>query len=128
MNALGRFDDRSPRGRAVMQEALEIVVLVLSPVAPHACHALWRELGHATPVIDARWPVADESAMQRSHIEVVLQVNGKLRARVNVPGDAAREELERVALADEHVRRFIDGKTVRKIIVVPGKLVNVVAG
>jgi len=129
LNEIGRRAERSsPAGLAVEREALEAAVLLLAPVVPHAAHALWLALGHDTPVIDTPWPLADARAMQRSHIELVVQVNGKLRGRVSAPADAAREELERLALADEHVLRFIDGKPVRKIIVVPGKLVNVVLG
>jgi len=129
LNEIGKRADRATSaGRAVEREALEAAVLLLAPVVPHVCHALWRSLGHADAVIDAPWPRADESAMQRSHIELVLQVNGKLRARIGVPADAPREELERLALADDNVQRFIDGKPVRKVIVVPGKLVNVVVG
>jgi leucyl-tRNA synthetase len=126
MNALGRFDDRSPQGRAVMQEALEIVVLVLSPVVPHACHTLWRELGHASAVVDARWPAVDPQALARESVEVVVQVNGKLRSRVTVPVDAGEAQVREAALADANVQRFIEGKPVRKFIYVPGKLANVV--
>jgi len=129
LNEIAKRGERStPAGLAVEREALEAAVLLLAPVVPHASHALWRALGHDTPVIDAPWPRADAAAMQRSHIELVLQVNGKLRARISVPPDAPREELERLALADEHVQRFVEGKPVRKVIVVTGKLVNVVAG
>ena len=129
LNEIGRRAERSsPAGLAVEREALEAAVLLLAPVVPHAAHALWLALGHDTPVIDTPWPLADARAMQRSHIVLVVQVNGKLRGRVSAPADAAREELERLALADEHVQRFVDGKPVRKIIVVPGKLVNVVLG
>jgi leucyl-tRNA synthetase len=129
LNEIAKRGERStPTGLAVEREALEAAVLLLAPVVPHASHALWRALGHDTPVIDAPWPRADESAMQRSHIELVLQVNGKLRARISVPSEAPREELERLALADENVQRFVDGKPVRKVVVVPGKLVNVVVG
>ena len=78
-------------------------------------------------MVDASWPVADESAMVRSEIEVVLQVNGKVRAKENVPADIGKTDLEKLALENENVMRFTDGKTVRKVIVVPGKLVNVVA-
>jgi leucyl-tRNA synthetase len=126
MNALGRFDDRSPQGRAVMQEALEIVVLVLSPVVPHACHALWRELGHASAVVDARWPAVDPRALARESVEVVVQVNGKLRSRVTVPVDADEAKVREAALADPNVQRFIEGRPVRKFVYVPGKLANVV--
>ena len=126
LNALGRFDDRSPQGRAVMQEALEIVVLVLSPVVPHACHALWRELGHASAVVDARWPAVDPLALVRESVEVVVQVNGKLRSRVTVPVDADESQVREAALADANVQRFVEGRPVRKFVYVPGKLANVV--
>jgi leucyl-tRNA synthetase len=126
MNALLRADDRSQQGRAVMQEALEIVVLVLSPVVPHACHALWRELGHEGAVVDERWPQVDESALVREAIEVVVQVNGKLRGRVTVPAGADEATVREAALADEGVQKYVDGKAVRKFVYVPGKLANVV--
>jgi leucyl-tRNA synthetase len=126
MNSLARFEDRSPQGRAVVQEALEIVVLVLSPVVPHACHALWRELGHAGAVVDERWPQVDEGALARDTIEVVVQVNGRLRGRVTVPSDADEGAVRAAALADANVQRFMDGKAVRKFVYVPGKLANVV--
>jgi leucyl-tRNA synthetase len=126
LNALGKFDDRSAQGRAVMQEALEIVVVGLSPVVPHACHTLWHELGHAGAVIDERWPAADPAALVRDEIEVVVQVNGKLRGRVTVPASAGEAAVREAALADAGVQRYIDGKAVRKFIYVPGKLANVV--
>ena len=126
MNSLAKFDDRTPQGLAVMQEALETVVLVLQPVVPHACHALWRELGHERPVVDERWPEVDESALARDTIEVVVQVNGKLRGRVTVPSGAGESEVRDAALADANVQKFMEGKPVRKFVYVPGKLANVV--
>jgi len=126
MNSLARFDDRTPQGRAVMQEALEIVVLALQPVVPHACHALWRELGHERAVVDERWPQVDSAALARDSIEVVVQVNGKLRGRVTVPADADEAQVREAALADANVQKFMEGKPVRKFVYVPGKLANVV--
>jgi leucyl-tRNA synthetase len=126
MNAVARFEDRSPQGRAVVQEALEIVVLVLSPVVPHVCHALWRELGHAGAVVDERWPEPDACALERATVEVVVQVNGKLRGRVTVPAGADEGTVREAALADANVQRFMEGKPVRKFVYVPGKLANVV--
>ncbi len=126
MNALARFDDRSPQGSAVMQEALEIVVLALSPVVPHACHALWRELGHAGAAVDERWPEVDPRALERNSIEVVVQVNGKLRGRVTVASDAGADTVREAALADANVQRFMEGRPVRKFVYVPGKLANIV--
>jgi leucyl-tRNA synthetase len=127
LNEVSRLTDNEPQSLAVRQEALEVAVLVLSPIVPHISHSLWQALGHTDPVVDASWPVADESAMVRSEIEVVLQVNGKVRAKESVPVDIGKADLEKLALENENVMRFTDGKTVRKVIVVPGKLVNVVA-
>jgi len=127
LNEVSKLGDDEPQSRAVRQEALDVAVLVLSPIVPHICHQLWHALGHSETVVDASWPVADESAMVRSEIEVVLQVNGKVRAKQSVPADTSKDDLEKMALENENVQRFTDGKTVRKVIVVPGKLVNVVA-
>ena len=129
LNEIAKSADRaSPRGLAVEREALEAAVLLLAPVVPHVSHALWQALGHEGAVIDAPWPAVDEAALARESFELVLQVNGKLRGRLQVPIDATRETLERMALADENVQRFIEDKTVLKVVVVPGKLVNVVVG
>ena len=130
-NALGRFQNEnsagSPQGLAVTREAVEACVLLLAPITPHACHALWEALGHAEPAIDARWPAVDESALVKDSVELAVQVNGKLRARIETAPDAARDAVEAAAMASENVQRHIEGKTVRKVIVVPGKLVNIVA-
>ncbi len=127
MNSVGRFVDVSPQGRAVMQEALETSVLLLAPITPHVCHELWNELGHAGAVLDADWPVADESAMVKASQQIVVQVNGKVRAKLELPVDIDKEAMEQAALEDENVQRFIAESTIRKVIVVPGKLVNIVA-
>jgi len=127
LNEVGKLNDDAPQSRAVRQEALETAVLVLAPIVPHICHQLWQTLGHEEPVVEASWPEADKKAMVRSEITVVLQVNGKVRAKADVPADIAKDELEKLALENENVQRFTDDKTVRKVIVVPGKLVNVVA-
>jgi leucyl-tRNA synthetase len=126
MNTLGKFEDRSAQGRAIVQETLELVVQMLAPIVPHACHALWHELGYADALIDRRWPQPDPEALIQDSIEIVLQVNGKLRGRVVVPASADKSQIEAAALADVHVQKWIEGKPVRKVIVVPGKLVNVV--
>lgn len=127
LNEVGRLGDDEPQSRAVRQEALDTAVLMLSPIAPHICHNLWYALGHENPVVDASWPTADEAAMVRSEIQIVLQVNGKVRAKADVPANIEKDALEALALDNENVIRFTEGKTVRKVIVVPGKLVNVVA-
>jgi leucyl-tRNA synthetase len=127
MNALAKFEDRSPQGRAVVQEALETVVLMLQPVVPHASHALWQALGHTDAAVDRPWPKVDTAALVRDSIEVVVQVNGKLRGRVTVATDADEATVREAALADEHVRKFVADKPVRKFIfVAKSKLANVV--
>ncbi len=126
LNAVSKLDSDAPQGRAVTQEALEIAVICLSPMVPHITHALWRALGHERAVIDEPWPAVDESALASATLEIVVQVNGKLRGRVNVPSAADDEQLRSAALADDAVKKFIAAATIRKVIVVPGKLVNVV--
>ncbi|GAB5497961.1 MAG: leucine--tRNA ligase [Pseudohongiellaceae bacterium] len=112
--------------RLVIQEALETVILMLAPIVPHFCHVLWHYLGHDEAVIDARWPEVDRKALEQDSMLIVLQVNGKLRSKIEVARDIAKDELESLALADEAVQKFIAEGTVRKVIVVPGRLVNVV--
>jgi leucyl-tRNA synthetase len=126
LNELNRFEDTSPQGRAVMQEALELVVLMLAPIVPHVTHTLWHALGHAGAVLDCTWPTVDQSALVQDSITLVVQVNGKVRSKVEVPADAAREAIESAVMAEENVQRHMDGKTAKKVIVVPGKLVNIV--
>jgi leucyl-tRNA synthetase len=99
---------------------------MLSPIAPHICHVLWQALGHAEAIVDCRWPVVDRSALQQDVLELVVQVNGKLRGHISVPVSASREDCERAALADENVLRYIEGKPIRKVVVVPNRLINVV--
>ncbi|MCC5959775.1 MAG: leucine--tRNA ligase [Rhodobacteraceae bacterium] len=119
--------DTSDQGRAVLQEGLEAAVLILAPMVPHVSHVLWQALGHTQPVVDAAWPDVDEAALVQDSLRLVVQVNGKLRGHIEVAADAAKDVVESAALAESNVQRFIDGKTVRKVIVVPGRLVNVVA-
>ncbi len=126
LNAVNKFADDSSTGRAVAREALQAVVLMMSPMVPHICHALWRELGHESALIDQPWPEVDHSALELELIELVVQVNGKLRARMSVVADADADAVETQALADANVQRFIAGKDVRRVIVVPGRLVNIV--
>jgi leucyl-tRNA synthetase len=126
VNALARFEDASAQARAVRGEALGALVAALSPIVPHICHELWSALGHATPVIDAPYPQADTAALHSDTASLVVQVNGKLRGQIEVPADATQDAIVAAALADENVRRFIDGAPLKKRIVVPGKLVNLV--
>jgi leucyl-tRNA synthetase len=126
MNELQRFEDSSEQGRAVLQEALEAVVLMLSPIVPHITHALWHALGHAGAVVDCAWPAVDAAALVQDSIDLVVQVNGKVRGRVNVAADADREAVQASVMAEDNVLRHIGDKPVKKFILVPGKLVNIV--
>ncbi|MBF8795042.1 leucine--tRNA ligase [Pseudomonas monteilii] len=127
MNVLEKAPQATEQDRALLQEGLEAVTLLLAPITPHISHALWQHLGHDQAVIDATWPSVDESALVQDSITLVVQVNGKLRGQVEMPASASREEIEAAARSNENVLRFIDGLTIRKVIVVPGKLVNIVA-
>jgi len=126
LNALSKFPQSSAQDRAVMQEALEIAVLGLSPIIPHVTHALWKALGHSTALIDEPWMPVDAAALQTSSISLVVQVNGKLRGHITVAAGADEATVRAAALAEPHARKFIGEAAVRKIIIVPGKLVNIV--
>ncbi len=128
MNALGKVSDDSAAARSVMQEALEIITLVLSPIVPHICEAIYAELKPGAKLMDARWPKVDESALVQEEIELVVQVNGKLRGQIRVPRDAGKEAIEALARANPNVQKFIHGLAIRKVVVVPGRLINIVAG
>ena len=126
INALARAGDETDNDIAIRQEGLETAVLLLSPIVPHITDALWHELGHSEMIIDARWPRADEKALVEDEKQWIVQVNGKLRGRIQVAADADRSVIEKAALADDNVRRFVQEGTIRKIIIVPDKLVNIV--
>ena len=128
LNHVSRFDDMSEQGRAVRHEALEMMVLLLNPVTPHVSHALWQALGHGETLIeDVPFPQADPAALVRDALTLAVQVNGKLRGTIEVAPDTDRALIEAAALGEPHVERFLEGLTVRKVIVVPGRIVNIVA-
>ncbi|MEJ2632410.1 MAG: leucine--tRNA ligase [Acidihalobacter sp.] len=127
LNTLSRLGEGAGAAQ-LRREGLSILLRLLSPVAPHVTHHLWCELGYGDDIVDAAWPEVDEAALQRDTIKLAVQVNGKLRGQVEVAADADKGMIETAALAEPNVVRFIEGKTLRKIIVVPGRLVNVVAG
>ena len=127
LNLLGKLTDKSPTARAVAQEVMENTVLMLSPIVPHACEALWRTLKPGSSMlIDAPWPSVDEAALVQDEIELVVQVNGKLRGNMTVAKDATREAIETLARNHPNIEKFVAGQSIKKIIVVPGRLVNVV--
>ena len=128
LNEVSKLADRAnPQGLAVEREALETAILVLAPIVPHITQSLWQALGHKDIPLTASWPTLDESALVRSSVEIVVQVNGKVRSKLDAPIDSPQKTLEEMALAQDNVQRFLDGITVRKVIVVPNKLVNIVA-
>ncbi|WP_394375043.1 leucine--tRNA ligase [Stutzerimonas frequens] len=127
MNVLEKAPTTSEQDRALLQEGLETVALLLAPITPHISHELWQRLGKSGAIIDAQWPKVDESALVQDSLTLVVQVNGKLRGQIEVPASASREEVETAARGNENVLRFTEGLTIRKVIVVPGKLVNIVA-
>ncbi|MGL5286310.1 MAG: leucine--tRNA ligase [Aeromonas sp.] len=126
MNGLARLGSE-PQERALLQEALEAVVVMLYPITPHICCELWQALGKGGEIDDASWPVADEAALVENEKLVVLQVNGKVRGKITVPAEINQQQIEELAMTDAGVQKHIDGKTVRKVIYVPGKLLNIVA-
>ena len=132
INHLSKAKTDSVEDKAVMNEAIHAVVLMLTPITPHMCHYLWEQLGKSQgavqgSVADASWPVVDESAMVEDEKLIIVQVNGKLRAKITVAADASKEVVESLGLNDEGVLKFTDGKTIRKVIYIPGKLLNIVA-
>jgi leucyl-tRNA synthetase len=113
--------------RAVVEEGVAVLLRVLAPIVPHVTHALWQGLGLGEDVLDAPWPQPDEAALARAMLMLAVQVNGKVRATIEVPADADAPTIEAAVLADERVRRHLGGKPPRRVVQVPGKLVNVVA-
>lgn len=130
LNAVSKFTEnhRGETDHIVVQEALEFSILMLAPIVPHFCHVAWQRLGHEGAVMNARWPEVAERALVQDSMLIVLQVNGKLRSKIEVSRDITRDELEKLALEDEIIQRFVSEGSVRKVIVVPGKLVNIVIG
>jgi len=125
-NALSRSDIKEDNDHALMREGIETATLLLSPIVPHITDALWIALGHDEPLIDAAWPKSDPDALEQSNIELVVQVNGKLRSKITVAKSADQKQIETAAIEDENIKRNVEGKTIRKIIVIPGRLVNIV--
>ncbi|KZX01792.1 leucine--tRNA ligase [Pseudoalteromonas luteoviolacea] len=126
-NKLAKAPLEDAQDIALANEALNAIVIMLAPITPHMCHELWEQLGHEGDVLDAAWPQVDQSALVEDEKLIVVQVNGKLRAKLTVAADATKEQVEALAFSEENVTKFTDGKTIRKVIYVPGKLLNVVA-
>ena len=127
MNHLSKAPITTSEDKAVMLESLRAVVLMLTPITPHMCHYLWSQIDQNTSVEDAQWPTVDESALVEDEKLIIVQVNGKLRAKITVAADASKETVETLGLNDENVLKFTDGNTIRNVIYIPGKLLNIVA-
>lgn len=126
INEVSRAADESENGRKLRQEILETIVLMLAPVTPHICHVLWQALGREGALIDAPWPEVDESALVQHSLELIVQVNGKVRGKVKVAADASESEIQAAALNSNNVKRFLEASIIDKIIVVKGRLVSIV--
>jgi len=124
-NDISKLPDNNPQSLAVEREALQAIVVMLSPIAPHFCHTLWQALGNKGAVIDASWPAVDKTALVRDSIELVIQVNGKVRGKIEVAADASQESILELAFADANVQKFIAGKEIKMRKVIPGKLVTI---
>jgi leucyl-tRNA synthetase len=125
MNTMAKLDN-DPATHAVKQEALEAIVLMLAPIVPHICRSLIMALKPGACLMSSGWPLVDEAALVRDEIELMLQVNGKLRGKITVAVDASKDAIEQTALASPEVQKFMDGQPAKKVVVVPGRLVNVV--
>jgi leucyl-tRNA synthetase len=127
LNATAKFEVQSDNDRALLQEAFEATVLLINPITPHVAHALWQLLGHPETTLETvRFPLPDAKALVRDTVQLAVQVNGKLRATIEVAMNASKESVESQALAEPNVRKFIDGLEIKKVIVVPNKIVNIV--
>jgi leucyl-tRNA synthetase len=110
----------------VLKEAFEILVITLSPFAPHICEEMWEIIGNEKGIIKASWPVWDESALKQDEITIVVQINGKVRSKIQVSSDSSDDQVKQIALEDGKIKKFIDSKEIKRVIVVPQKLVNIV--
>jgi leucyl-tRNA synthetase len=126
LNALERASGVGAAANLTVAEGMSILLRLLSPIAPHIAHELWRELGYGEDILHAPWPEPDPAALEQDEIELVVQVNGKLRGNIRVAKGAGKDAIETAAVANEQVQKFIAGQKVKKIVVVPGRLVNVV--
>ena len=125
-NATSKFSGNSEQDRAVLREALEVTILLISPIAPHITHSIWKSLGHTQPIIQAKWPKVDETALIKDSLTFIIQINGKVRSKLEVAPNMSNEEIQTLALEQPNITKFINNKDINKIIVVPNKLVNIV--
>ena len=125
INQVIKFDDDSAEGRAVVFEALKISLQIMSPITPHICHELWKELGLGI-IEESCWPEIDELALEKTSVEIAVQVNGKVRGKLIVPMNCHKEELIGIAEDEDNIKKFLLDKSVNKIIHIPNKILNFV--
>ncbi len=126
LNIVNKYKDTSNEGKLVIQEALESITQLLSPITPHICHALWMKLGHKKPLIYSMWPKAEESVLQKNDVEIIIQINGKLRGRLVVNVESNQKDIEKMVMSDVKIMQYLEGNTIKKFIYVKGRLINVV--
>ena len=127
-NMIETVKGNDPADLWAVREAFEIMIRCMNPMIPHLAEELWNNLGHETPLVETPWPVADESLLTSDTIDLGVQVNGKVKATITLPKDADQTVAEEVALANDHVQKAMNDKTVRKFIYVPNRIVNIVVG
>ena len=127
-NEINSFNAESDSDKAALHEAIEIFLKMIAPMIPHLAETLWAEMGHDTLICEEDWPVANDAFLAADTVTIGVQVNGKVRATITLPANADSKTFEETALAQDGVQKAIDGKQVRKVIVVPGRIVNVVVG
>ena len=125
-NALSKFTNTDDQSMAVRSESINIILKALSPITPHICHYLWNELGNTDAIINSQWPTVDKQALEQDEVQIIVQVNGKLRSKLLLNANSNKQEIETQALADDNVTKFTQDKEIVKVIVVPNKLVNIV--
>lgn len=127
-NELAKFNDLSPASLALARQGYRALIIMLSPITPHICHNLWESLGETESLLDVSWPEIDEQALVQDSVTLAVSINGKPRVQLEVAANASKEDIEALALADARVQKYLEGKELRKVIVVPGKLINLVIG
>ena len=126
VNELYKYKELEEANQAFMKKAIDTVVMILSPFAPHICEEMWEALGYNQSLTAVAWPSYDKDALVRDTVEIVIQINGKLKEKLNVANNLSREDLENIALSNDKVQALIADKNVVKVVAVPGKLVNIV--
>lgn len=126
LHLLSTIDTEGDEHKYLLHEGMEILLKILSPITPHICHTLWRELGYGNNILDAAWPKVNAKALQTNQVQIIIQINGKLRGKITIPTDASNETIEQLVVADKQVQYYLADKVIHKIIIVPKKLVNIV--